>query len=206
MQNILLPFAHLNLRFNPFGELDRTQRTDLAVAEVSVLVPRLQQPGFAVQFIDDGGCGKTSHILAIHRYFRSAPYIRLDEVDGSPIPTGNPLFLDELQTVPKWRRKIVFRRPVSFVIGSHQDHSAELRKEGITTRTIIPSESLCQETLHLIFHRRIELARRSPDPVPRIPQQTVQDLIGLCGKDVRKMENVLYDAFQNLKEVADVKL
>jgi len=206
VQNPSLPFAHLNLRFNPFGELDRTRRSELAVAEVNGLVPRLQAPGFAVQFIDEKGRGKTSHMLAIHRYFKSAPYVRADEDEALSIPNGHPLFLDEMQRIPKWRRKIIFRRPVSFVIGSHRDHSSELRKAGITCLTIIPGDSLCLESLHLIFHRRIDLARRNPGPVPRIPHQTIQKLIGLCGRDVRKMENILYEAFQNLKEVRDVRL
>ena len=206
MQNTSLPFAHLNLRFNPFGELDRTRRTELAVAEVNPLVPRLKQPGFAVQFIDEKGRGKTSHMLAIHRYFKSAPYIRVDEGEGRSIPNGHPLFLDELQRIPKWRRKIIFRRPVSFVIGSHRDHTSELRKAGVVSRTIIPGDSVCQERMCLIFQRRIELARRSSGPVPRVPHQTIQRLIGLCGRDVRGMESILYEAFQNLKEVGDVNL
>jgi len=206
MQTIPLPFAHLNLRFNPFGELDRTQRAELAVAEVNALVLRLKQPGFAVQFIDGKGRGKTSHLLAIHRYFKSAPYIRIDEGEGRSIPNGHPLFLDEMQRIPKWRRKSIFRRPVSFVIGSHRDHTSELHKAGVISRSIIPGDSVCQERLSLIFQRRIELARRSSGPVPRIPQQTIQKLIGLCGRDVRRMVGILYEAFQNLKEVGDVKL
>lgn len=206
MRAIGLPFSHLNLRFNPFGELDREQRTELAVAETTFFVSRLKQPGFAVQFVDEKGRGKTSHMLAIHRHFKSAPYIRVDEGEGLSIPRGHPLFLDEAQRIPKRRRKAIFRRPVSFVIGSHQDHASELCKAGVACRTIIPGDAVCPEKLGLIFQRRIELARRSAGPVPRIPSQTLRKLIALCGRDVRKMENILYEAFQDLKEVSDVKL
>jgi len=206
VQKPSLPFAHLNLRFNPFGELDRARRTELAVAEVDALVPRLRLPGFAVQFIDEKGRGKSSHMLAIHCYFKSAPYIRADEGEALFIPNGHPLFLDEMQRIPKWRRRIIFRRPVSFVIGSHRDHSFELRKAGVACRTIIPGDSVCPERLCLIFQRRIGLARRNPGAVPQIPHPTIQKLIGLCGTDVRSMESILYEAFQNLKEVRDVRL
>jgi len=66
---IALPFAHLNLRRNPFGELDLSQRAALAVVDVDRFVRRLAQPGYAVQFTGDRGRGKTTHLLAILRHF-----------------------------------------------------------------------------------------------------------------------------------------
>ena len=49
-----LPFSHINLRRNPFGEVSRADAADLAVIQVDLdpLIQRLRRPGFAVQFID----------------------------------------------------------------------------------------------------------------------------------------------------------
>jgi hypothetical protein len=81
-----LPFAHLNLRRNPFGEFQPAQRAVLAVAEVERFVRRLAQPGYAVQFIGDQGRGKTTHLLAIMRHFPRAAYVHVGQGQRPPIP------------------------------------------------------------------------------------------------------------------------
>ena len=121
-----LPFAHLNLRRNPFGELDLALWAELAVVEVDSLVPRLKRPGYAVQFMGPKGRGKTTHMLALVRQFPDARYVHVGENQRPPIPHSHPLFVDEIQRVPRWRRRRLFRRPVSLVIGTHEDFRSEL--------------------------------------------------------------------------------
>ncbi len=58
---ISLAFAHLNLRFNPFGELDPAER-----ARVAVLPPLEVRSGEVVQVMGEAGRGKTTHLLAWH--------------------------------------------------------------------------------------------------------------------------------------------
>ncbi len=117
-----LSFAHLNLRRNPFGEPDRRERASLAEVDIGLLAESLRKPGFVVQLIGEHGVGKTTHLLALHRHFPHAPYVRfrLEEKVGR-IPRGHPLFLDETELISPLYRRLLFRRKVSFAIASHMD-------------------------------------------------------------------------------------
>lgn len=202
-----LPFAHLNLTRNPFGEPSPADRARLVVAEIDALVARLEEPGFAVQLFGDRGRGKTSHILAIRAHFPDAPYVHMPEGEPTPrIPHGTPLFLDETQRIPAWRRRLLFRRPVSFVIGTHEDHARELAAAGLRVQTVLPARELTISRLETIVARRIEWARRGPGPVPTVPRRTLELLVARAGDDVRAMEHLLYEAIQRSREVGDVEL
>ena len=52
-----LAYSRLNLRFNPFGELDLTERQRLACVDVSGLARFLERPKTVVQFLADHGRG-----------------------------------------------------------------------------------------------------------------------------------------------------
>lgn len=56
-----LAFEHVNLRFNPFGELDPELR-----AAVAVLPPLELSAGHVIQVMGEAGRGKTTHLLAWH--------------------------------------------------------------------------------------------------------------------------------------------
>jgi fumarate reductase flavoprotein subunit len=90
-----LPFAHLNLRFNPFGELDLHLRADVAVVDLADWPKRLAAGRFAIQFLADCGRGKTTHLLALRRHFPDAAaagdwswYIGAPEARGDGIDLG----------------------------------------------------------------------------------------------------------------------
>ncbi len=145
-----LPFEHLNLCFNPFGELDEFERSDVAVVvdlDLDAVVERLRIPGHAVQFIGNQGRGKTTHLLALRRFFPDAPYVHVGDMEPIPyIPKENLLFLDESQRIPRRSRREIFHRCASFVIGSHCDHTRELQppspsRDGQTGATAKPSPS-----------------------------------------------------------------
>ncbi|MFT7638943.1 MAG: hypothetical protein ACI9G1_000668 [Pirellulaceae bacterium] len=199
-----LPFAHLNLRRNPFGELSPAERMDVAVSDVSEFVEALREPGFAVQFLGDQGRGKTTHLLSIWRHFRDSPYLRIGEGERPPIPIGDPLLLDEVQRISRWTRRRVFRRNISLAIGSHEDHEAELRRAGKRVVTVEVAKLMAAPRLQAILQRRIDAVRRVEGPIPRIKKQTVESLIAQFGSDIRGMEGQLYEVFQQLEEVCDV--
>jgi hypothetical protein len=201
-----LPFAHLNLTRNPFGEATEPERIRLAVADVDAVVARLGSPGNAVQFLGEKGRGKTSHLMAIRSRFPEAPYVHVREREWPRIPRGHPLLLDETQRLPAWRRRLLFRRPVSFAIGTHEDHTWELLSAGLEVETLRPGESTDVERLDAIVRRRIEWARRGPGPVPGVPRPALERLLEAAGDDLRKMQDVLYGAFQHAREVGDVEL
>jgi hypothetical protein len=198
------PFVHLNLRFNPFGEMDLSDRAELAVVDILPLIGRVSRPGQAIQFIGDKGRGKTTHLLALHHGFPEAPYIHLDIGWRGQIPQGHPLFIDEVQRVPRLQRQEVFSRPVSFILGTHVDYETELRRAGLEVQTIEPGPLLNADRLETILAKRIEWARRGPGPLPQVSRSTVEQLIKRFGDDVRAMEGNLYEMFQNLNRVTDV--
>lgn len=98
----------------------------------------------------------------------------------------------------------IFRRPASFVIGSHKNHGREFRKAGLAF-DVIKLRGLTVERLRRIIEKRINWARRRDDkPVPSISEATCAKLIAKFGDDIRAIEYYLYDVFQNLREVNDV--
>ena len=205
LRQITLPFAHVNLRRNPFGEVSQNDRSRLSVIDVDAA--RLQAPGCALLFLGEAGRGKTSHLLGTRTHFPDAPYVHLTEGEPvPPIPTAPLVFVDELQRMPRRMRRRLFRRPnASFVIGSHLDHSAEMRAAGLNVKTVTVA-SRSPEQLAKIIQTRIEWARRNAGPVPTVGPAAIARLIDRFGDNVRAMEHHLYTIFQHLEEAGDVKV
>ncbi len=206
MTTIRLAYSHLNLRWNPFSETGVEEIPRLAVVEVGQYIDRLKKPGFALQFLGARGRGKTTHLFALHEHFPQAPYYHFAEHAPIPKITQAPLlFLDETQRLPALLRKRIFSRKVSFVVASHMDHRSEFRKAGLEYETII-LRGLSLSNLKLIIERRIEWARRGPGAVPTVPASELGKLIEIYGDDLWAIFARLYDEFQVLKEVSDVKI
>jgi hypothetical protein len=202
-----LPFARLNLRRNPFGELDLSSWAGLAVVDVDRFIVRLRQPGYAVQFVGDKGRGKTTHLLAIQRCFPDAPYVHLGEdclVKKPRIPRGHPLLVDEVQRLPRPRRRRVFRRRVSLALGTHEDFCSELVAAGFDVETVPVGDALDGPRLCEILNRRVEAARRGPGRLPYVRVQTAHALIDRFGDDLRAIQGHMYDRFQTLPGIQDV--
>jgi len=199
-----LPFATLNLRRNPFGELEAAERAAVAVVEVDRFVRRLEQPGYAVQFIGEKGRGKTTHLLAIWRHFPQAVYVHVGEQERPRIPHGQPLLIDEMQRLSRWHRRRVFRRRVPLAIGTHEDLSDELSRAGFEVQTVRPAATLDGKRLRQMLNRRVEWARRGAGPLPQVSLQTAQAMLDRFGDDLRAIEFYLYDLFQDLPGIQDV--
>ncbi len=199
-----LPFAHLNLRRNPFGEIPLGDRAALAVVDVEEHVRRLRQGGYAVVFLGDKGRGKTTHLLAIRQRFPRAAYVHVGEGEQPRIPRGNPLLIDEVQRLTRRRRRRVFRRGVSLVLGSHEDVSGELRDAGFEVQSVEAGAMLDAERLRDMLNRRIVAARRYAARVPRVSDATARAMLDRFGDDVRAIEWHLYERFQDLSDIRDV--
>jgi hypothetical protein len=202
------PYEHLNLRYNPFGELDPDQRAELAVVDVRDIVSRLRAGRFAVQFLGGRGRGKTTHLLAIGAFFPKSPYMHITEGQKPSAPpqaaAGEPIFLDELQRLPRTLRKKLLAGDNPLVLGTHRNFAWALRRAGYEVRTVRPAALISADKVSGIFQRRIEYARRSGGAVPTIGADTIIDLMKRCGSNIRKMEHELYERFQKLKGVCDV--
>jgi len=203
-----LAYEHVNLRFNPFGEIERCERADLAVVDVDEIVDRLNCGGFAVQFLGRRGRGKTTHMLAILARFPGASYAHIGEgerLTSLPQATpGGPVFLDELQRLPRKLRGRLFDGRTPLVLGTHWNYSRHLARAGYEVRTVRPARHLDAGVLREILKRRIEHARRGSGPLPAVGDETIDDLLRRHGDHVRGMENELYERFQELKGVCNV--
>jgi hypothetical protein len=204
--SLTLPFIHLNLRFNPFGELPLKYRAELAIIDTAPLLTHLARPGAVLQLLGDKGRGKTTHLLTIKSCFPDAAYVHFPEGERPPIPSGSPLLLDEAQRIPWWQRRQLFQFSGPLILGTHRDFTRQLQRLGRDIKTIEAGEGTNAARLELVFQRRIEFARRSPGPIPTIPMNTIQQLLAQYGDDLRAMEGHLYERFQSLEKPCHVQM
>lgn len=194
-----LPFAHLNLRVNPFGELPRPERARAAC------VPALECPaGGVVQVLGAAGRGKSTHLIAWHAQHPGSLYEYVPEgADALASRALPPLcFVDEAQRLRRAELARLFESTERLVLASHADLS------GRTTRPMrtLVLRGMTAERLERMLARRVELARRGPGAVPRFPAATVSALLERFGDDLRTLERHLYDVFQALERPGDVRL
>ena len=191
------PYARFNLRRNPFGELTRRERAELAVVDVQRWIPLLQGRSAAVQFMGNKGEGKTTHLLALQYCLSDAAYIYLPEDGPLPrIPSSRPVLIDEMQRLSRTQRRDVFGHGGPLVLGTHEDFSNELRSAGFDVITVDVAADRSPDQLARILNARIEASRLSSSPIPRIEITYAQHLMGKFGDNIREIEQTLYDEFQ----------
>ena len=196
----VLPFAHLNLRRNPFGELPLSDWAALAEVDVQEFDEFLVEPGATVQFVGEKGNGKTTHLLAIQDRIPESVYVHFPEEEKTEIPAGNPLLIDEAQRMTRWQQWKVFRSRTSLVLGTHRDFTGPLKRAGRRVKTVAVRERMSPERLTRIVQNRIEWVRRDRGPVPGLSCETADRLLARFGPDIRRIFYELYGIFQNLKE------
>ena len=126
-----LPWAGRNLCRNPFGELSRAERAEVAVVDLDSIAARLAKMRSAVQLIGDCGRGKTTRMLALAQRFPESSYVYLPEDGPCPaIAEGNPLLIDEAQRLPRAVCATHSLRPVCRWFGDaprHEPTAAAIR-------------------------------------------------------------------------------
>ena len=204
-----LPFIHLNLRRNPFGEFDAEERTQLANVELGSALEHLrsrpQSHTPALQIIGQKGYGKTTHLLSLATHFPDAAYVHIPEGEYIAIPAvGEPLLIDEAQRLTLWQRLWLFRSRRTLVLGTHRDFTQHLKWAGRSVLTLDAARHTTPERIEKILNDRIKSVRRSSDSIPVVKSATAEKLFALYGNDLRCMQHHLYDVFQNLGSVQDV--
>ncbi len=200
-----LAFSHLNLCFNPFGELGAEQRQQLAVVNLLSFEKTLRIKSTAIQFYADHGRGKTTHLLALHKMYSDAQYIKLYAGSQCDIRPRKILFVDSIENISKRQRLRLYKNTDSIAITSHVDLSRELASAGF--RVFNNKVSATDNNILLeIFNRRIAYARRNAGDIPVLDMQIIDQLKQLYGDDVRKMEADLYERFQIMQGVESVKM
>jgi hypothetical protein len=193
------PYARFNLRRNPFGELTRQERAELAVVDMAPWLELLGQPDAAIQFLGPRGNGKTTHLLALERSLPSATYVYLPEDEPlPPIPDQRPLLIDEAQRLTASQRRRAFRVGGPLALGTHDDLNADLRRYGFT-RVITVDVARTHSPHHLadLLNRRIEASRLGNASVPRVDLTHAVTLLRNWGTNIRQIEQHLYDQFQD---------
>ena len=194
-------YAHLNLRFNPFGCLTPQEeaRVALPALETRIYAARLRRRRNAIQFLGPSGRGKTTHLMTLHRHFPGAPYVYVARGEPvPPIPEASILFIDEMQRVARRQRRDLLARGVSYVVGSHADHSREFAGAGLDYE-VIRLGAVSAARLQAILNRRISFACRHPrHPLPLVTTEAAEMLLARCGADQWAMNGILYDVFETL--------
>ena len=198
-----------NLFRNPFGELTRSERAELAVVDFDGILKALCEPSdedaprqfrrrSAYQLIGDCGRGKTTRMLAIAKQFPTASYVYLPEDQPCPaIAQGEPLLIDEAQRMPDAVLRTVLKSELPVVLATHRDLAPILRRQGYHVTTEAIGLSLCPELLAEILNRRILASRRDPHrTVPVITSHQAEVWIQRFGTDVRAIEDHLYEVVQ----------
>ena len=193
-----LPFAHLNLRYNPFGELPDDERAALAVADLAPLRAHLDQRRAAVQLLGPPGHGKTTHLLALQRALPDAAYVRAWSDRPLRLPKAAVWLIDEVDQCGLLRRIRLWGQARPVAVATHRDLGHELRAFGRPVLTVRPA---AREVLATLVARRIVAARRREGPTPVVGSATLQGLITRHGADVRAVFGELYERFQALENV-----
>ena len=197
---VTLPFAHLNIRRNPFGEFTTEETEALAYVDIYDVVAKLSRPVFAVQFIGEKGFEKTTHLLAIRAQFSGAGYVHIQEGER----VGNPLVIDEAQRLTWRQRGQVFRSSIPLVLGTHVDFRRTLVRAGRVVETVAVNRQMDTERLCALLNAHIHRVRRSEGKPSRIRLETTRRLLQQFGPDVRWILHELYVTFQSLTRIQDV--
>ena len=203
-QSLNLPYVHLNLRRNPFGELSTSEWTSLAIVDIETVTARLATPRYAVQFVGEKGYGKTTHLLSIRSRFSNAGYVHIPEGERAALPSGDLVLIDEAQRLTGWQRFQLFRSSVPLVLGTHRDFSKQLSRAGRDVETVDVGQGTTAQRLHLLLNARIARFRRGDGPVPNVTLATSEFLIRTFDRNIRAMLQEMYNRFQTLNKVADV--
>ncbi len=200
-----LPFIHLNLLFNPFGELTPQQRKEIAVVDLPSCKDILYKKSVAIQFYADHGRGKTTHLLALHKMYPETEYIKLHTGDQIKTCPQKILFIDSVENLSKRNRLKLYGNTSSIAITSHTDLSRELKQAGYQVLNIkisVRDDALLFE----ILNRRIEYARRDKGNIPVVDMQSIYKLKTEFGDNIRAIEACLYEKFQNMSGIENVNM
>ena len=202
------PFAHLQLFRNPFGELTREERRQLARVDVQPYVDWLSRKRAALQFVGPCGHGKTTHLLALERELPDSAYVYFPEEGTQPcLPVTRPLLIDEGQRLGWRRRRQLLRSDGPLVIGTHVDMGERLSRAGFEVWTINLAAPLATAHLQAVLNARITASavqsRLSDGSSIGSLTLSIDQVVALqqrFGSNIRHIEHHLYEVFQRFAE------
>ena len=191
-------FSCLNLRFNPFGELDTEERKQLACVRVADLANYVGSPKTAIQLLGNHGRGKTTHLLALHAHFPEIPYFKIHSGQLISFPKSKGYFIDSIENISLVNRLLLYREIKHLAFTTHKNLNLELKLMGfhVVTRRISQNDP---EIIRTILQKRVEFSRETSKPIPVITLTMANELVGRFGDDIRAMEYELYQYFNSLR-------
>lgn len=193
------PYSVYNLRRNPFGELTRAERAELAVVEdLDTWVEALRDQRTAIQFVGNCGFGKTTHLLALERRLGSSKYVYYPETGPRPaLPRERPVLVDEADRMGWWQHLRLLRGSGPIAIGTHVDYSLRLRLMGYRVLKVDLEQPREPNLVARILNRRIESSRLVEGvAVPQVDLAFAEQLLRRFHSNLRCIEQYLYDRFQ----------
>lgn len=200
-----LPYAHLNLRRNPFGEVPADARPSLAVVDMDEWIDSVRA-STVVEVVGAPGRGKSTHLRALVAQMDGAAYVQIDKDCGSPaLPDAPTLCVDEAQFLAPRRRRALYRSDVCLALGTPVSLAAELDAAGRAVHTVSLAERPVDAPfLRQMVSRRLEWARRDDGAVPHVRDAALTALLDRYGDNLRAIEHHLYNVIQNLDTVRPI--
>lgn len=192
-----LPWADCNLYRNPFGQLTRDERAEVAVVDMDSIMQRVGNMRSALQLIGDCGRGKTTRLLALRKRFPASSYVYLpEEGPCAAIAEGNPVLIDEAQRLPAEARRRIFATGLPLVLATHRDMSRQLRRFRYDVHTEWIGDGNTPELICQLLNQRIEASRLHAGAVPILTLDESRQLVQRFGSDIRGIEHYLYQRVQ----------
>lgn len=201
-----LPFAHLNLRRNPFGTVPRDERAQVAVVDVDRWCERVRA-GEVVEIVGPAGRGKTTRLLAIADSLSAVPYVRVEEEGpGLEGTVGGVCCVDEAHRLSGRRRRALYRRAEGLALGTHASMAGEIEAVGRAVTTVrLDGSGVDAAFVRRLVEKRLAWARRGAGAVPQVGLSAIEELLARYEDNVRAMVHHLYEVFQQLDTARTVE-
>lgn len=199
MSALQSPYSVYNLYRNPFGELTRAERAELAVVDaMEEWLSLLADSRAALQFIGGCGYGKSTCLAAIEKRLPGAEYVYYPETGPRPtLPSQRPVLVDEANRMGYRQHLRLLRGSGPIVIASHVDYSWRLRRAGFRVTTVNVSLPKSPALAAKILNRRIQASQLHDDlPVTLVDEVLAEKLQQKFRSNFRSIEHFLYEQFQ----------
>jgi energy-coupling factor transporter ATP-binding protein EcfA2 len=204
------PFAHLNLRRNPFGDLSGvSEPLDRVGTSVSEWADWLATSRRMIEFVGPRGCGKSVRLRALANLVASADdgAVEVVEVEGrAPLEWHDAewLFVDEAQFVrtEEWRR-LAASPPAGLAVASHESLERVAKRLAFDRRSI-DCATVDARRISQMVHTRIEAVRRKSGAPPSVSEEACDWLMSKYGANLRRCVSHLYEVFQRLEHPVEV--
>ncbi len=207
MTNPFFPFHALGFQCNPFRAVTDSEWIDLAILPDSIPADFVH-----LQLLGDRGHGKTTALLALAARFSRSAYEHLEVeqdhfttlLDGLDI-----FFLDEAQRLNPRERGRFFstmaQTGLRAALGSHEDFSLSFADRGWPLTTIHLDKAPCSH-VDAVIRRRLSYFALNPNrPHATLAPEAIAYLHQTFGADLRMIENVLYEVFEELREIGEIR-